>query len=126
MRHATENDVADLVELEQLLFEENWLSDVSLQRELDAPGMNLIEGDPAIGYILSRWTNTIIDITRLGVLPEAQRNGVGRRLLDAVILAADRPIMLTVKKNNAPALRLYRSRSFKIVGQISGSWVMIR
>ena len=126
MRHATENDVDDLVELEQILFEENWLSDVSVQRELNAPSMNLIEGDPAIGYVLSRWTPSVIDITRLGVLPEAQGNGVGRRLLDAVVLAADRPVMLTVKKKNHRALRLYRSRAFKVVGQIQDAWVMIR
>jgi ribosomal protein S18 acetylase RimI-like enzyme len=126
MRHVIEEDIADLVELEQILFEENWLSDVSLLRELAAPGMSLIEGSPAIGYILSRWTDYLIDITRLGVLPEAQGRGVGCRLLDAVLLAADRPVMLTVRKNNARALRLYRSRSFRIVGQLRDAWTMLR
>lgn len=88
--------------------------------------MNLIEGDPTIGYLLSRWTDVVVDITRLGVVPEAQGNGVGRRLLDAVLLAADRPVMLTVKKDNRRALRLYRSRAFVIVGEIKSSWLMLR
>ncbi len=116
----------DLAELEFLLFEENNLSDVSLLRELAAPGMNLIEGDPAIGYLLSRWTDAVVDITRIGVVPEAQGNGVGSRLLDAVVLAADRPVMLSVRKKNKRARRLYQSRAFEIIGQIQDSWVMLR
>lgn len=124
MRHATEKDLPDLVGLEQLLFEDNWLSDSSLLREIAAPGRNIVVGEPVQGYILSRQTADVIDVTRLGIAPEAQGRGLGRLLLEAILLAADRPVMLNVRKTNARALRLYHRCGFRVVAQIQDSWVM--
>lgn len=50
-------------------------------------------------------------ITRLGVLPTSRRNGVGRKLMDALLAASDQrgfPLtVLEVIKNNAPAYNLF-------------------
>lgn len=108
------------------LFYENWLSDGSLLRELACPAICLVEGDPIQAYVLARVTDDLVDVVRLGVLPESQGRGTGRSLLRALLILADRPLMLTVKKNNTRALRLYQNYNFEIIGELQDAWLMVR
>jgi ribosomal-protein-alanine N-acetyltransferase len=117
-------DALELALLEELLFPENAMSARTLRGEL-AGGWGLVEGAPACGYVLVRDDGALVDVTRLGVHPAAQGQGIGARLLDAV-LAEGRPAMLTVRKDNARALALYRRRGFAIVGSAGASWLMRR
>jgi ribosomal protein S18 acetylase RimI-like enzyme len=67
---------------------------------------------------------SLLDITRLGVVPLARRQRVGNALLERA-LEDSRDVILTVRKDNTPALLLYRRHGFTVVSQTAGeSWVM--
>lgn len=62
------------------------------------------------------------EVHTIGVDPAWQGRGAGRRLLDGLLDHADRhggspcPVFLEVRTDNDPAIGLYRSRGFEIVG----------
>jgi ribosomal protein S18 acetylase RimI-like enzyme len=49
----------------------------------------------------------------LGVVPAARRGGLGRRLMEAVLSEAPRPVRLEVLEQNEPAIRLYEELGFE-------------
>ncbi len=102
------------------------MNEGTLSRELRLPGLGLVMGDPIHGYVMARTTRTMVDITRLGVVPELQGRGLGKRLLGAVLEQVAVPVMLTVSRRNHRALALYHTAGFQIVGQIEHSWAMVR
>lgn len=118
-------DLAALLLLEVVLFPDNAFSERLLTHELTV-GQGWAVGSPARAYALTR-DDGIIDITRLGVLPGHQRQGLGSALLDHVI-GLGKETMLTVEKANTSALRLYLRHGFQIAGELrrNGAWVMRR
>ncbi len=125
LRAACVLDVPAIVALEEALFP-NAMSERMVQHELlRGSGWVFEEDDHIVGYILVRDDEGLLDITRLGVSEGVRRRGVGRQLLERV-LEAGRSVILTVKKDNAPALVLYRKYDFKIVAHLIGAhaWVM--
>ncbi|NLA44985.1 MAG: GNAT family N-acetyltransferase, partial [Candidatus Cloacimonetes bacterium] len=65
-------------------------------------------------------------IHHMAVLPEFQKQGIGRSLLQEAIQIADKQGLqakLEVQSDNAAALNLYRSMGFKV---LDGYLVMIR
>ena len=57
------------------------------------------------------------EIHTIGVDPEYQRRGIGRRLLDELLTIADGAVVhLEVRTDNEPAIALYRSVGFTEVG----------
>lgn len=125
IRLAVPDDVPALVQIEELLFPDNCLGEVLFRGELLA-GRGFVAGD-FHGYALIREDGPLIDLTRLGVLPAWQHQGIGSLLLEE-ILALGRETMLTVKKDNVLALRLYTRRGFRIVAvaALEAAWVMRR
>lgn len=125
IRPASGLDIPVLLELEEELFP-NSMTERMLHHELSR-GWGWIDGEPANGYILVRADDDLLDITRLGVRKTAQKQGIGRRLLETALVEG-KSMLLTVGKDNAPALRLYRKYGFEIVGHLSsaGAWVMQR
>jgi ribosomal protein S18 acetylase RimI-like enzyme len=65
-------------------------------------------------------------ITRLGVLPNTRRSGVGSALMNCMIRSAvdmgAEEIVLEVIKNNAPAYKLFLRKGFKETGE----WLVMR
>jgi [ribosomal protein S18]-alanine N-acetyltransferase len=118
-------DLPALLLLELVLFPGNAFGERLLEHELTT-GRGWVVGSPAYGYALTR-DDGIIDVTRLGVLPDWQGKGVGSALLDHVI-GLGKETMLTVEKANVRALRLYLRRGFEISGDLrkTGAWVMRR
>jgi len=120
-------DAPQLVDLEALLFE-NAMAPSVLDRELSY-GSCFVIGSPVVAYALVREQPEVVDLLRLGVLPSAQGQGHGRKLLEHV-LTLGKDTMLTVLKENARALHLYQSVGFGIVGELrvdgSQAWVMLR
>jgi ribosomal-protein-alanine N-acetyltransferase len=59
-------------------------------------------------------------IQNIGVRPDFQRRGIGRRLLEALLAQADRlgcrAVLLEVAVDNAPAQKLYAAYGFEPVG----------
>lgn len=59
------------------------------------------------------------EIHTIGVAPQFQRRGLGRRLMDAlinVVSEAPGPIFLEVRTDNDPAIALYREYGFDVAG----------
>lgn len=128
IRPATELDIPRLLELEQLF--DNAMTEPMLARELSAGSGGVFfspQTGTVLGYVLLRYDQGLLDITRLGVDPAAQGQGIGPRLLEYA-LSEGHEAMLTVRKNNKRALRLYLKYGFKIAGHItvSDAWVLRR
>ncbi len=110
-----------------------WLEGFGLLEELDLrylqrPEESILAGGGQIYFALSngavvgtcaalRVSETVVELAKLGVSPEAQNRGVGRRLCEAVIGFARRSgasrVVLTSNRQLTAALRLYRALGFR-------------
>jgi ribosomal-protein-alanine N-acetyltransferase len=74
---------------------------------------------PLLGYALGWWVIDELELLAVGVLPEARRRGVGRRLLEHVLAAArasgGRRVLLEVARGNTAARRLYEGAGFRVL-----------
>lgn len=125
LRAACGLDVPALLTLEEALFP-NSMTERMLQHELHRGQGWVVEVDEqVVGYILVRSDEGLLDITRLGVAGTARRKGVAKRLLERA-LAEPGDVVLTVKKDNGPAITLYRKYGFEIVAHLAAAhaWVM--
>jgi ribosomal-protein-alanine N-acetyltransferase len=77
-----------------------------------------------LGFVLVRAVGDEAEILTIAVRPSAQGRGHGRRLMEETRrrLYADRvrSLFLEVDRDNAPAVRLYRSLGFEVVGERKG------
>jgi ribosomal protein S18 acetylase RimI-like enzyme len=124
LRLATPEDIPDILRLDQALFD-NPFTEPMLKRELEVGHGYVWVGPHILGYALVRQDSRVQDLTRLGVSPTAQGTGVGTLLLKRV-LAEGRETVLTVRKTNKGALRLYRRHGFAVVGHFTNAWVLRR
>ena len=100
----------------------------SIQRTLEHGGILLLAYMEAslVGTIWLTNDYRRLYIHHMAVLPEFQKQGIGRSLLQEAIQIADKQGLqakLEVHSDNAAALNLYRSMGFKV---LDGSLVMIR
>lgn len=132
LRDAKEDDVPRLLELEAALFD-NSLSETLLLHELELGYGLVFCGDTdgsILGYALVRVEGDLRDLTRLGVDPAVQGTGVGQFLLRAVTHGQapgeETDVILTVKKANRRALRMYLRHGFAVVGHVSdaAAWAL--
>lgn len=69
-----------------------------------------------LGYAGLDHAGETSDVMTIAVLPRARRAGLGRRLLEELVCRAAaggaRRLLLEVRADNEPALRLYSSRGF--------------
>jgi ribosomal protein S18 acetylase RimI-like enzyme len=124
MRAAVPSDSEAIAELEALLFD-NSMGARMVRQELRLGAGWVEERGSLLGYILTRVEEGILDITRLGVHPDAQHQGVGSALLLKGMGDAD-VVILTVQKDNLAAIKLYFKHGFEIVGHLHAAkaWVM--
>lgn len=128
---ADQSHIDILEELEKAIFPHNCFGPCLIEAEM-AEGeyfILLLDNLPA-AYVLVRRTEGIADILRFGVLEEYRRQGWGRYLLQLVLGMLDtqntESVMLTVRKGNNPAIALYKSFGFKVVGCSISYWMMQR
>jgi len=78
----------------------------------------------AVGFVLARLAAGEAEILTVAVLRACRRQGLGRRLMDAVLreLHAQRAeaLFLEVDETNAPAIALYRRLGFSQVARREG------
>lgn len=117
LRNATGKDLEALAELELLLFPENCLNERSLREELGT-SRAFLWGKPMVGYCIVRFGPELIDILRVGVHPDFQGRGIGERMLRELLEEAHLPTMLTVRKDNIRARRLYSKLGFRSVAML--------
>jgi ribosomal-protein-alanine N-acetyltransferase len=124
IRPAGINDIDAIISLEAALFD-NPMSERMLRHELTR-GRGWIYGEH-LGYVLVRFDSGLTDITRLGVRQDRQGRGIGKALLDRALLGVPDAI-LTVKKDNVVAMKLYAKYGFNVVAHLSsaGAFVLRR
>jgi ribosomal-protein-alanine N-acetyltransferase len=87
-----------------------------LARGAFCPRRGLLEG-----YLIAWPTMGEVHLMNLAVHPARRRRGIGGALLDELLDRADdagwSPVWLEVRPTNQPALALYASRNFTIVGR---------
>jgi ribosomal protein S18 acetylase RimI-like enzyme len=126
IRTATLEDNHLIADLECKIFPDNCFNEKTIADTLKAGGGLIAENlDTPFGYAVYKLDDNMVDVLRLGVLPQARRLGVGEALLQECMKLNDYT-MLTVSQENQPAISLYRKLGFQIAGWIPshGSWVM--
>lgn len=119
LRPASSADLGGLVSLERASFSDPWtpaqLADTLAQNSTigvvieDAAGL-------LVGYLFGSVVMDQAEILTLAVLPTQRRQGLGRRLLEAMLDAIAgrgvRAVWLEVRASNAGALALYAQAGF--------------
>lgn len=118
---ASTADIPTLVELEEILFpgDSPWTA-AMFAGELAAGYHYVVHRDrtgAVDGYAGLALLGDDAEVHTIGVRPTAQGAGIGRALLrDLLAHAAARRVLLEVRTDNAPAIALYESEGFVILG----------
>ncbi len=119
---ATLRDLNDLRRLEKACFTLDAWPLLDLIAVLTFPAvvrLKAVADDFMVGFIAGdvRNTQNLAWIATLGVLPEYQRRGIGRALLEACEAALPVPrVRLSVRVDNKPAIHLYQRNGYQRVG----------
>lgn len=125
---AAPEHAGELANLHAGLFDAPWDAD-AFTSLLSHPGSTAFlarVGAPpqTTGFILGQLAADEAEILTVGVSKGCQRNGIGRRLVEALGRAAKRAeakrLFLEVAEDNGPAIALYRKLGFAEVGRRNG------
>jgi ribosomal-protein-alanine N-acetyltransferase len=117
LRPATADDIAAVVGLERLLFGVDAWTEAQVRSEITGARRRAwVVGDPVVGYAVTLAAGDVVDLQRIAVHPDHQRQGVAGELLAAAVAAArservDR-MLLEVGAANAAALAFYAAAGF--------------
>ena len=124
MRPIQERDAEAIEALEVELFD-NSFNATTIRREIRrGEGWVVEEDDRLVGYLLAARDGKMLDVIRLGVRSSHQRRGIGTELLKKVLYHDE--LMLCVRRENWPAIKIYYREGFRILGHTEDSWVMLR
>jgi len=119
IRRAAATDVPSLLALENELFGPDAWSEASLRDELDGPGRRavvLVSGVEVLGYAVTMRAGDVVDLQRIAVRPDRQRQGLAALLLVDVLAAARsngaERMLLEVSAANAAAVAFYDRQGF--------------
>ena len=119
IRRAAATDVPSLLALENELFGPDAWSEASLRDELDGPGRRavvLVSGAEVLGYAVTMRAGDVVDLQRIAVRPDRQRQGLAALLLADVLAAARSSgaerMLLEVSAANAAAVAFYDAQGF--------------
>ncbi len=123
-RRMREADLPRVMEIEQAAFAQPWTEEL-VRRELGHDFSTVLlatEGaeGPVAGFAIAWLVHDELHVLNVAVAPEARRRGVARAVLDELEgrgrAQGARVAMLEVRRGNAPAIALYRSRGYRDVG----------
>ncbi len=81
-----------------------------------------IAGTRPLGYVMGEWQNGGAEVISLAVRPECRELGIGRKLLQRLLLRIQRSdasrVTLMVRADNRPAINLYRSMGFQRIRRV--------
>ncbi len=119
----TLDQVPQVYALERLCFTAPWDA-AAYYGELRNPSAYYIvahQGELVVGYGGMWVIEENAHVVTVAVRPETRRQGLGRRLMEALIAEARRrgalEMTLEVRVNNLPAQTLYRNMDFRVVGR---------
>lgn len=123
LRRAEARDVAALLRLERLCFDDPW-SEASLLSEVQAPHGRVwlcCIGEEAVGSLMAWHLYEDLEINRVAVAPPQRGLGLGallvRRVLDEAALGGATRALLEVRADNTAALALYLRSGFADSGR---------
>jgi ribosomal-protein-alanine acetyltransferase len=119
IRPAAATDVPSLLALESDLFGRDAWSEASVREELDGPGRRavvLVDGSRVLGYAVTMRAGDVVDLQRIAVRRDRQRQGLAAQLLADVLAAARTDgaerMLLEVSVTNAAAVAFYEAQGF--------------
>jgi len=119
-------DMAPLLDLEARCFDPPW-SEALLQRRLeqfDSLSLGLFERHELVGFALCSRLFDEAELLQIAVAPSRRREGLGRRLLEALLsqlaAAGAGRLLLEVRQSNRAAIGLYRVLGFDEDGRRRG------
>jgi ribosomal-protein-alanine N-acetyltransferase len=122
LRPASRADLPTLAALERMAFTDPWTVE-QLGAAMDWPETIALVAEDAgaiVGYVLGRLIVDEAEILSIATLVERRREGIGRRLLSAVIAAmierGAHAVWLEVRTSNGAARELYQSAGFAAAG----------
>jgi len=124
LRPLTPSDVPELDALERVLFGAGAWSPAALAEEVVGPGRWYVGAQhgagPLVGYAGLWFDGEDAQVMTVGTAVEHQGRGIGRALLDALVERAREvgatSVLLEVRVDNEPALRLYERAGFERLG----------
>lgn len=128
IREATRADLLSVYRIETQVFDQPWPYP-AFEGFLDEPNFLVaVTNGSIVGYVVADVTPTygrdLGHIKDIAVHPNAQGNGIGRRLLQRAVLGLTVEgvgrIKLEVRKHNTTARQLYRSEGFEPVTRLAG------
>jgi ribosomal-protein-alanine N-acetyltransferase len=114
--------IAEVLRIEEDLFGNEMWSSAMFWNELAQRHFYVVasDGEAVLGYAGLAVSPDEAWVQNVGVRRDAQRRGIGRSLLEALLGEADRrgirQTLLEVAVDNAPAQRLYAAYDFEPVG----------
>lgn len=114
VRRTQEADAEAIEELDGELFPEVCWNANTIKKEIKL-GWGLVattEKGKVIGFLMIRLDGNLADIIRVGISKKHQHKGHGRALLRQAIEDLSSPMMLTVRRDNEAAKKLYLSEGF--------------
>ncbi len=129
IREATYEDLCEITLLDNAVFNNMWqCSSQMLTMALNKAQYAIVAlvNNTCIGYLLATINTNVLFIARLAVLPEYQRQGIGRALIVNLLdhYKDDKSIATEVvtQNDNYASIRLYQSLDFQLVGPVASLW----
>lgn len=123
IRKMTEQDIANIVELEKVSFQTPW-SEISLRKEFESFNsfyLIIEKKSDLIGYIGSHIILDEVDIHNIAIFPNEKRKGYGYLLLENFLLRLKdiniKQVTLEVRGSNKAAIQLYLKLGFVQIGK---------
>jgi ribosomal-protein-alanine N-acetyltransferase len=121
LRFMTDSDIASVFQIEQQIHSHPW----TMGNFKDALASEYIctiaeLGGKMIGYAVLMQGVDDAELLDIGIAMSQQRQGWGRKLLQAILAGAQtlgkQRVVLEVRASNTPAIRLYQSIGFEEIG----------
>jgi len=114
------SDFAIINKLERDVFKDCWSRKIIEDQinHINTINLLLIEKNEVLAYIFAQNYTDFVEIQRIGVSKKARRKRVGETLLKEIEIIAGQlninKILLEVRKDNLPAIKLYQKLQFGI------------
>ena len=121
VRKAVISDAPSIAAAERAYIDCPW-TESQVAEEIDSGAVFLVAecGGKFCGYVSGEVTVDECEISNIAVIEECRRQGIGRRLLNALlselVSRSAKSVFLLVRDGNTPAIMLYQSLGFSRVG----------